>query len=138
MYKLPAVISGIGAQLQFRRLHEYARRIKGWPTTVSPRRTPRVRANVSNSPRVSFIGNPAGLDFTITRGIVSGLRLDRGITLLQTDASINRGNSGGPIFDPSSAKVVGVVSWKFSGGGAEGLGFGVTIGDALRVLGVQR
>jgi S1-C subfamily serine protease len=87
---------------------------------------------------VSVIGNPMALDYTLTRGVVSGLRLAGGVTLIQTDAALNPGNSGGPILDGRTNQVLGVVSWKVTGDRAEGLGFGVTAVDALRVLGVQR
>ncbi len=95
-----------------------------------------------SNPRVGSdvyaIGNPLTLDFTITRGVVSGLRLASGVTLLQTDAALNQGNSGGPIIASETNEAVAVVSWKITGRGAEGLGFGISIGDALRVLGVSR
>ena len=94
-----------------------------------------------SSPRVGtevhVIGNPLALDYTLTRGIVSGLRLAGGVTLVQTDAAINPGNSGGPIIDAKTREVVAIVSLKATAQGVEGLGFGIAISDALRVLGIQ-
>ena len=58
---------------------------------------------------VITIGNPSFYDFTVTRGIVSGIR-EQG-KLIQTDAAINPGNSGGPLIN-SSGCVVGVISFK--------------------------
>lgn len=65
---------------------------------------------------VLAIGNPFGLDFTLTTGVVSALGREvqgvnnRPITgCVQTDASINPGNSGGPLLD-SSGRLIGVVS----------------------------
>tara|TARA_B100000945_G_C20407539_1_gene610818 strand:- start:566 stop:1642 length:1077 start_codon:yes stop_codon:yes gene_type:complete len=57
---------------------------------------------------VIAIGNPSFYDFTVTRGIVSGIR-EQG-KLIQTDAAINPGNSGGPLIN-SSGCVVGVISF---------------------------
>ena len=64
--------------------------------------------------RVFAIGNPFGLDQTLTAGIVSGVGRDmKGITgrvirdVVQTDAAINPGNSGGPLLD-SRGRLVGV------------------------------
>ena len=89
------------------------------------------------------IGNPLGRDFerSVTQGIISGL--DRTITttdgestntmqgLLQTDASINSGNSGGPLIN-SSGEVIGINTAKASS--AEGLGFAIPINTALPVI----
>ena len=92
---------------------------------------------------VAAIGNPLGeLTFTMTNGILSAL--DREINtdgnpqnMLQTNAAINSGNSGGPLFD-MNGNVIGVTSAKYSGTTAsgtaiEGLGFAIPINDALRV-----
>lgn len=81
------------------------------------------------------IGSPASqeLAFSLTRGIVSGLRLQEGVQLLQTDASLSPGNSGGPLLE-RHAHVVGVVTRKIAGRAMEGLGFGVQIQDALQAL----
>ena len=57
---------------------------------------------------VIAIGNPSFYDFTVTRGIVSGIR-EQG-KLIQTDAAINSGNSGGPLIN-SSGCVIGVISF---------------------------
>lgn len=83
------------------------------------------------------VGTPLGesLAFSISRGIVSGLRQVEGLSVLQTDASFNRGNSGGPLVDAAGAWL-GVVSAKVIGGGAEGLGFGIPTADALAALGL--
>lgn len=94
-------------------------------------------ANPKVGKDVYVIGNPLELDYTLTRGVVSGLRLAGGITLLQTDAALNPGNSGGPILDAETGQVLGIVSWKVTGARAEGLGFGVAAPDAARVLGIQ-
>ncbi len=70
------------------------------------------------------IGHPLGFSFTVSRGIVSSrCRVIDAIAYIQTDASLNPGNSGGPIIC-ESGEVVGIVSFGV-GGGAQGLGFGV-------------
>jgi S1-C subfamily serine protease len=56
---------------------------------------------------------------------------------VQTDAAINPGNSGGPILDAESRQVIAIVAWKVLRERAEGLGFGIVTGDALRTLGVR-
>src|SRR5439155_18174327 len=81
---------------------------------------------------VVAIGNPFGLDSTVTSGIVSAL--DREISApdgtpisgaIQTDAAINHGNSGGPLFN-LHGRVVGVTSQiQSEGGGNDGVGFAI-------------
>jgi serine protease Do len=83
-------------------------------------------------------GAPASLDlaFSLTRGIISGLRLIDGRRRLQTDASLSPGNSGGPLLD-ADGRVIGLVASKFTGGRVEGLGFAVPTEDALAALGLR-
>ena len=78
---------------------------------------------------VIAIGNPSFYDFTVTRGIVSGIR-EQG-KLIQTDAAINSGNSGGPLIN-SSGCVVGVIS--FITPDNIGLNFAVSSKRLLRFL----
>ncbi|TQQ85469.1 PDZ domain-containing protein [Peptacetobacter hominis] len=85
------------------------------------------------------IGNPLGLDLqkSVTRGIISGL--DRTISteqanmtgLMQTDASINSGNSGGPLLN-EKGEVIGINTAKASQG--EGLGFAIPINTAKEIV----
>ncbi len=82
------------------------------------------------------IGNPLGLEQTVTTGVVSALA--RKISpndvegFIQTDAAINPGNSGGPLLD-STGRVIGINSAVLRGNGAEGLGFAVPINVARDV-----
>ncbi|WMJ78028.1 MULTISPECIES: S1C family serine protease [unclassified Sedimentibacter] len=89
---------------------------------------------------VVAIGNPMTLDLerTVTQGIVSGLdrsiQFENGIViepLIQTDASINSGNSGGPLFN-AEGEVVGINTAKMST--AEGLGFSIPINIAKPIV----
>jgi len=90
--------------------------------------------------RVYAIGNPFGLDWTLTTGIVSALDRaldsDDGSTiehLIQTDAAINPGNSGGPLLD-SAGRVIGMNTAIYSPSGASaGIGFAVPIDTINRV-----
>lgn len=86
------------------------------------------------------IGNPMTLDLerTVTQGVVSGLNrsitFDNGTTikpLIQTDASINSGNSGGPLFN-AEGQVIGINTAKMTS--AEGLGFAIPINTAKSIL----
>ncbi len=91
--------------------------------------------------KVLAIGNPFGLDRTLTTGVISGLqrpirarnnRLIEGA--IQTDASINPGNSGGPLLD-SHGRMIGINSQILSPSGASsGVGFAVPINIAKRVV----
>lgn len=90
--------------------------------------------------QVLAIGNPFGLDHTLTAGVVSAL--DRSIddsdttmdNLIQTDAAINPGNSGGPLLD-SSGRVIGVNVAIYSPSGASaGIGFAIPVDTVNRVI----
>ncbi len=92
---------------------------------------------------VVAIGNPFGLDRTVTSGIVSALQRQiqapNGFAIsnvIQTDAAINPGNSGGPLID-SSGSVIGINSQIETGGGSNGnvgIGFAVPIDTARSVV----
>jgi S1-C subfamily serine protease len=87
------------------------------------------------------VGNPYGLDNTVTLGIVSSLNrnarklgiLDKRLDLIQTDAAINPGNSGGPLLN-ADGEVVGINTLVRSGPGA-GLGFAIPINRARQISG---
>ena len=84
------------------------------------------------------IGAPAGQDFafSVSRGVVSGYREDElGRKYLQTDTSLNPGNSGGPLLD-RAGRIVGIVSWKIAALGYEGLAFGVPATAITTSLGI--
>src|SRR5215207_8712366 len=82
------------------------------------------------------IGNPLGLERTVTSGVVSAVnRNPRGISLdglIQTDAAISPGNSGGPLVD-SRGRVIGINTAVLRAPGSEGLGFAIPIGLATDV-----
>jgi S1-C subfamily serine protease len=91
--------------------------------------------------RVYAIGNPFGLDQTLTTGIVSALnreiesfnnRTIRGV--IQTDAAINPGNSGGPLLD-SAGRLIGVNTQIASPSGASaGIGFAIPVDEVNRIV----
>ena len=82
-------------------------------------------------------GAPAreALAFTLTRGILSAVRDVSGQRVLQTDASVSPGNSGGPIVD-AGANVVAITQWKLSGAAVEGVAFGTPTSRVLATLGL--
>ena len=85
------------------------------------------------------MGNPYGLDRTVTMGIISSLNrnasklglADKRLELIQTDAAINPGNSGGPLLD-ADGEVIGINTLVRSGPGA-GLGFAIPINRARAI-----
>jgi S1-C subfamily serine protease len=91
--------------------------------------------------KVFAIGNPFGLDYTLTSGLVSAL--DRTLSgrggatirnLIQTDAAINPGNSGGPLLD-SAGRLIGINTAIYSPSGAyAGIGFAVPVDTVNRVV----
>jgi S1-C subfamily serine protease len=91
--------------------------------------------------RVYAIGNPFGLSGTMTRGIISAIRSVRGPEgnpiedAIQTDASVNPGNSGGPLLN-SRGEVIGITTMIASNGAdqSSGIGFAIPINTAKAVL----
>jgi S1-C subfamily serine protease len=91
--------------------------------------------------RVFAIGNPFGLDWTLTTGIISALDRslseENGVTiehLVQTDAAINPGNSGGPLLD-SAGRLIGITTAIYSPSGAyAGVGFAVPVDLINRIV----
>ena len=113
---------------------------------VGFKRPPPVPVGTSHDLRVGqkvfAIGNPFGLDWTLTSGIVSAL--DRSLSgdgddpaidhLIQTDAAINPGNSGGPLLD-SAGRLIGINTAIYSPSGASaGIGFAVPVDTIMRVV----
>lgn len=88
---------------------------------------------------VLAIGNPLGLDTSVTSGIISALERDittsDGTTyhVIQTDCAINSGNSGGALVN-SNGQVIGINTLKLSGTGIEGVGFAIPINDTIDVF----
>lgn len=111
---------------------------------VDPKKHPLVAVSFGNSDRmrvgdwVLAIGNPFGLGGTVTAGIISAQQRDINAgpydDFIQTDASINRGNSGGPMFD-LDGHVIGVNTAIFSpSGGSVGIGFAIPSNLAKPVI----
>ena len=113
-----------------------------------PKKAKLVRSTVGTSAdlkvgqKVFAIGNPFGLDWTLTSGIVSAL--DRSLAgeagrpviehLIQTDTAINPGNSGGPLLD-SAGRLIGINTAIYSPSGASaGIGFAVPVDTVMRVV----
>lgn len=97
--------------------------------------------NLKVGQKVLAIGNPFGLERTLTAGIISGLGRpvqENDTTILQntiqTDASINPGNSGGPLFN-TRGEMIGINTMIYSpSGGSVGIGFAIPIDTAIRVV----
>lgn len=89
---------------------------------------------------VLAIGNPLGyLGGTVTKGIVSALNRDvnvegRQMTLIQTDAAINGGNSGGGLFDAETGALIGIVNAGYKSSAAQGLSFAIPCGTVKSVM----
>ncbi len=112
-----------------------------------PRGTPVAPLGDSDGVRVGdeifVVGSPRGISQTLTAGHISGRRTtdtllggfdQRRLELFQTDAALNEGNSGSPVFD-MDGRVIGVVSAILtSSGGSQGLGFAVTSNLARSIL----
>jgi S1-C subfamily serine protease len=112
---------------------------------VAFKRPPAVPVGTSHDLKVGqkvyAIGNPFGLDWTLTTGIVSAL--DRSLPsnggatiehLIQTDAAINPGNSGGPLLD-SAGRLIGINTAIYSPSGTSaGIGFAVPVDTVNRVV----
>lgn len=94
----------------------------------------RESGDVRAGERVFAIGNPLGLDFSVTEGIVSSSRRvgGGGITYIQSDISINPGNSGGPLID-SQGRMIGMNTLKVAG--VDGLGFSLPSSMVISVAG---
>ena len=97
--------------------------------------------NLQVGQKVYAIGNPFGLDHTLTTGIISAL--ERSIdsdaggrieNLIQTDAAINPGNSGGPLID-SAGRLIGINTAIYSpSGSSSGIGFSIPVDNVNRVV----
>jgi S1-C subfamily serine protease len=98
-------------------------------------------ADLKVGQKVFAIGNPFGLDYTLTSGVISAL--DRSLSsgrnssidhLIQTDAAINPGNSGGPLLD-SAGRLIGINTAIFSPSGTyAGIGFAVPVDTVNQVI----
>jgi putative serine protease PepD len=97
--------------------------------------------NLRIGQKVLAIGNPFGLERTLTTGVISSLgrtiRSDVGTLIedvIQTDAAINPGNSGGPLLN-SDGEIIGINSAIISpSGGSVGIGFSIPVNTAKRVI----
>jgi len=110
--------------------------VKDLPRPIQPGTS----RNLQVGQRVYAIGNPFGLDHTLTTGIISALGRtisDRAIDmddLIQTDAAINPGNSGGPLLD-SAGRLIGMNVAIYSPSGASaGIGFAIPVDNVNRVV----
>src|SRR3954469_25276673 len=130
----PATIIGVAPDKDIAVLHIDAPPQKLLPLPIGQSSTLKV------GQKVLAIGNPFGLDQTLTTGVVSGLgREIKSITqrsifdVIQTDASINPGNSGGPLLD-SSGRLIGINTAIYSPSGANaGIGFAVPV-DTINAI----
>jgi len=103
---------------------------EGCPYFVSNEET-----NLPLGQRVFTIGNPAGMKYSVTAGIVSGYQNQEDIEFIQTDAAINPGNSGGPLID-SDGRLLGVNTMILSQ--TEGIGFALPANSLLADLKANR
>ncbi len=87
---------------------------------------------------VMAVGNPLGMTYSVTSGIVSAVNREvqsdgTTYTAIQTDAAINNGNSGGALVN-ANGEVIGINTLKLAGNGVEGIGFAIPISSTTNVV----
>ncbi len=80
--------------------------------------------NLNLGDEVLLVGAPEGLEQTVSNGLISGIRLDDGVRILQTSAAASHGSSGGPLIN-RNGEAIGVMSFKLQNG--ENLNFAIPI-----------
>lgn len=103
--------------------------------------TPAILGNSDNAKVGEFvmaIGNPLGMDYSVTTGVISAINREvqsDGTTYfaLQTDAAINSGNSGGALVN-ANGEVIGINTLKLAGNGIEGIGFAIPITSTTSIV----
>lgn len=110
-------------------------RVVGW--NAEPLRVDDT-GNVSVGEDVLAVGNPLGLEGTVTRGIVSAKRRIDDVAVIQIDAAISPGSSGGPLLN-EQGDVIGITSWKINSErtSAESLGFAVAAPEITKAFGAR-
>jgi S1-C subfamily serine protease len=100
-----------------------------WPYSTFAKTVPR-----EGDPLLAM-GHPLGLPFTVTKGILSGLgeRSNMFVQYVQTDAPINHGNSGGPLYN-TRGEIVGINTMIAGKDGSIGIGFSITAEDVVLAL----
>ena len=134
--KFPAKIVGVEPRKDIAVL-----RIEAPADALTPVQLPDGADELEVGQKAIAIGNPFGLDHTVTTGIVSAVGREvpgaGGVTIrdmIQTDAAINPGNSGGPLLD-SAGHLIGMNTMIFSRSGASaGIGFAVPVGTIERIV----
>jgi S1-C subfamily serine protease len=115
--------------------------IQAPPDSLTPIRRPPKGYSLEVGQKTVAIGNPFGLDHTLTTGVISALGREvkgvGGVTIrdvIQTDAAINPGNSGGPLLD-STGQLIGMNTMIYSSSGSSaGIGFAVPVATIARVV----
>jgi S1-C subfamily serine protease len=133
---LPAKIVGVEPRKDIAVLH-----VSAPPGSLKPIRVAGAKDRLEVGQKAVAIGNPFGLDHTLTTGSISALgRQVKGVgevtirDMIQTDAAINPGNSGGPLLD-SSGRLIGMNTMIFSrSGSSAGIGFAVPVQTIARVV----
>jgi S1-C subfamily serine protease len=87
---------------------------------------------------ISTIGTPNSVELgqSVAKGIVSGFRVGNGISYIQTDISLNGGNSGGA-FISKEGHVIGIAALKLVGEDVNGIGFGIPVSHVFSDLGLR-
>jgi len=93
-------------------------------------------ADTSILDEVIAIGSPKSetLGWSVTKGVISEIRQDGGREVVQTDAAVNKGNSGGPLISLASGKVIGVNTFAWRKDETEGLNFAVSANDVRKAF----
>lgn len=88
--------------------------------------------NVQAGDDVIAIGTPKGLSWTVTKGIISAVREEKGTGVIQTDVAANPGNSGGPLINVKTGKVVGII--KSGLNESQGLNFAIAPSEIFKAF----
>lgn len=100
------------------------------------------RSRYVTGEEVAAIGAPRGIEWSLSRGVLSAARDNNGVDTLQTDAAVNSGNSGGPLVSLRSGKALGINTWgRVAAKGepaVQNLNFAVSAYEVGRTLGVHQ
>ena len=96
------------------------------------------RSHYQTGDAVFAVGNPMEEFWSVSEGIISALKNENGVDVIQSDVAINRGNSGGPLVNKKNGNVIGVTSYGYKNAEASGLNFSISAFEVKRTLGIDQ